>query len=139
MFMVIVGSVDELIDGLSFMSFIFYALCIVAVLILRVTHHKEPRLFKVCGLKAGISYAQTYLQLWFIMPVAVSMTCFCLFVVFVPLLSAPIPLLMALGFLILGVPVYFILVMDDPWKVRPRVLDKMSGKCSYSYILLQVN
>ena len=47
MFMVVVGTVDQLIDGLSFMTFVFYALCIVAVFILRVSHRKEPHLFKV--------------------------------------------------------------------------------------------
>ncbi len=80
MFMVIVGTVDQLIDGLSFMSFIFYTLCIVAVLILRVTHHKEPRLFKVwhnfkvdfelmcslvCGLVQITSLIATYIPMKF--------------------------------------------------------------------------
>ncbi len=55
------------------------------------------------------------------------MTCFCLFVVFAPLLSAPIPPLIALGFMLVGVPVYFFLAMDSPWKLRPKFLDRLSG------------
>lgn len=45
--MVSIGTINQLIDGFTFVSFIFYTLSIVAVLILRVTHRKEPRIFKV--------------------------------------------------------------------------------------------
>ncbi len=47
MLMVVIGTIDQLIDGFSFISFIYYTLVIIAVFILRVTHRKEPRLFKV--------------------------------------------------------------------------------------------
>ena len=47
MLMVVAGTIDQLIDGFGFISFIFYTLVIIAVFILRITHHKEPRLFKV--------------------------------------------------------------------------------------------
>ncbi len=47
MVMVVVGTIDQLIEGFTFVSFVFYMLAIVAVLILRVTRPKEKRLFKV--------------------------------------------------------------------------------------------
>ena len=47
MLMVVTGTIDQLIDGLGFISFVFYALVIVGVLILRITRPKEPRIFKV--------------------------------------------------------------------------------------------
>ena len=46
-FMVSIGTIDTLIQGFAFVSFLFYMLSIAAVVILRVTHGKEPRLFKV--------------------------------------------------------------------------------------------
>lgn len=68
------------------------------------------------------------LQVWFIVPVTVVLACFCVFLLFVPLLSAPLPPLIALGFVMLGVPAYFILVMDNPWRIRPKIMDRISGK-----------
>ena len=47
MLMVVVGTVDQLIDGFTFISFVFYGMVIAAVIILRITHRKEPRLFAV--------------------------------------------------------------------------------------------
>lgn len=47
MLMVVIGTIDQLIDGFAFISFLFYTLVIIAVFILRITHRKEPRLFKV--------------------------------------------------------------------------------------------
>ena len=47
MLMVGVGTIDQLIDGLTFILFVFYTLVIMAVVILRITHRKEPRFFKV--------------------------------------------------------------------------------------------
>lgn len=45
--MVSAGTIDQLIDSFTFVSFTFYTLAITGVLILRITHRKEPRLFKV--------------------------------------------------------------------------------------------
>lgn len=73
-------------------------------------------------------FSSFLLQLWFILPVAVSVTVSFLFLVFAPLLIAPIGPLAALAFLLLGVPVYFLLAMDSPWKIRPKTIDKLSSK-----------
>ena len=45
--MVSIGTIDQLIDGFTFASLFFYILSISAVIILRITRRKEPRLFKV--------------------------------------------------------------------------------------------
>lgn len=74
------------------------------------------------------------LQPWFILPVAVCLALFCLFLIFTPLLSAPVGPLVAMGFVILGVPVYFFLVMDSPWKIRPRIIDLLSGEVYVEYL-----
>ena len=47
MLMVVVGTIDQLIDGTTFILFVFYTLIILAVVILRITHPKEPHYFKV--------------------------------------------------------------------------------------------
>ena len=45
--MIIVGNIGELIDAFSAAAFVFYLLVFIALIILRVTHPKEPRPFKV--------------------------------------------------------------------------------------------
>ena len=70
------------------------------------------------------------LQAWFIVPVAIFFISISTFLIFAPLLDAPLSPLIALAFLVLGVPVYFFLVMQSPWKIRPRIFDRISGnKC----------
>lgn len=46
--MITAGSIGELIEAYSAASFFFHMLVFVALLIMRVTHAKEPRFFKVC-------------------------------------------------------------------------------------------
>ena len=67
------------------------------------------------------------LQAWFIVPVAVFFISVSAFLIFAPLLDTPLSPLIALGFLALGVPVYFFLVMQTPWKIRPKIIDRISG------------
>ena len=45
--MVCAGSIYELISGLSTAQFTFYLLVFIGLLIMRVTHRKSPRLYKV--------------------------------------------------------------------------------------------
>lgn len=68
------------------------------------------------------------MQSWFIVPVASFMVMVFLFLVFLPLLLKPIPSLVAFSVILLGAPVYFIFVMEKPWRLRPRFLDTISGK-----------
>ena len=39
----------------------------------------------------------------------------------------PLPSFLAFGAILLGVPVYIFLVMETPRKLRPRVIDRISG------------
>ena len=45
--MIVAGSIQELIETYSVASFVFHVLVFIALLIMRVTHAKEPRFFKV--------------------------------------------------------------------------------------------
>ena len=45
--MVSVGDISELIEAFSAAAFVFYMLVFISVLIMRVTHRDQPRLFKV--------------------------------------------------------------------------------------------
>ena len=45
--MVIIGDIEQLIDGFSSINLVIYGMTTAAVVILRVTHQKEQRLFKV--------------------------------------------------------------------------------------------
>lgn len=70
------------------------------------------------------------LQAWFIIPIAVSMSCVCVFLVLAPFFatSATIGPLLALGLMLLGVPVYILLAMEHPRRLRPKIMDKISGE-----------
>lgn len=48
--------------------------------------------------------------------------------VVLPLLSEPVPSLTAFGVILLGIPVYIFVVMETPWRFRPKVFDKISGE-----------
>ena len=45
--MITVGDISELIEAFSAAAFVFYMLVFIGLLIMRVTHRSEPRLFKV--------------------------------------------------------------------------------------------
>ena len=45
--MISVGDISELIEAFSAAAFVFYMLVFISVLIMRVTHRDQPRLFKV--------------------------------------------------------------------------------------------
>lgn len=47
MLFVVIGSIDLLIDGYSALNLAMIATVVAGILILRVTHREEPRLFKV--------------------------------------------------------------------------------------------
>ena len=61
-------------------------------------------------------------------PVACFMVLVFLFLVFLPLLLKPLPSLMAFSVILLGVPVYLFLVMENPCRLRPSILDTISGE-----------
>ena len=47
--------------------------------------------------------------------------------VVLPVVQEPLPSFLAFGAILLGVPVYIFLVMETPRKLRPRVIDRISG------------
>jgi len=47
--------------------------------------------------------------------------------VVLPVVQDALPSLLAFGAILLGVPVYIFLVMETPWKLRPRVIDRISS------------
>jgi len=51
--------------------------------------------------------------------------------VVLPVVKEPLPSFLAFGAILLGVPVYIFLVMETPRKLRPRVLDRISGMHIY--------
>lgn len=62
------------------------------------------------------------------------------FLIGLPLANAPGWPLAAFGLVLSGIPVYLVVVMETPWKIRPVFLDKWSGKkshvCMYIYCCL---
>ena len=68
----------------------------------------------------------TFLQVWTSLPVV--MLVVAVFLVLLPLLDKPVPTLTAFAVISLGAPVYLCFVMTTPWKIRPSVLDRWSGK-----------
>jgi len=47
--------------------------------------------------------------------------------VVLPVVQEPLPSFLAFGAILLGVPVYIFLVMETPRKLRPWVIDRISG------------
>jgi len=76
------------------------------------------------------------LQGWFIIPIAVFSILISLFLTILPIQQKPGPSLMAFGVLLLGLPVYACLVMEEPWKLRPQFLDTLNGKATTIYMCL---
>ena len=70
---------------------------------------------------AVLSYAQVWL------PLPVLMVVVSVYLIVMPVLQEPVPSLSAFGVILLGVPVYLFLVMEIPWKLRPKVFDQISG------------
>lgn len=67
-------------------------------------------------------YAQVFIGLPIFMVLAAVL------LVVLPLLSEPVPSLTAFGVILLGIPVYIFVVMETPWRFRPKVFDKISGE-----------
>ena len=106
--LVAIANVEDLIDGFSFATWLIIGITMVGLIIMRVTHSKEPRPYKV----------------WIILPIFMVFTC--LYLVILPIFQKPVPSLTAFGVILLGVPVYIFLVMETPWRLRPKTLDKIS-------------
>ena len=70
----------------------------------------------------------TLTQAAFIVPIAILVSLCIISLIFLPLLKQPGPSLLAFGATLLGVPVYLFLVMEKPWKLRPKCLDQISGE-----------
>ncbi|XP_064393081.1 b(0,+)-type amino acid transporter 1-like [Halichondria panicea] len=110
--LILIGDISELLNGLSAVIYLFYTLIFSSVLIMRVTRRREPRPFKA----------------WFIVPVTLFSIAASLFLTFLPLQQNPVPSLVAFGVMLLGLPVYFLVVMETPWRLRPRLLDVITKK-----------
>ena len=55
------------------------------------------------------------------------MVVFSFLLVVLPVVQEPLYSFLAFGAILLGVPVYIFLVMETPWKLRPRVIDRISS------------
>ena len=71
-----------------------------------------------------------HLQAYFIIPVTIFAILSSVFLIALPIFQKPIPTLLALGAILLGIPIYILFVMEVPWKLRPPVLDRISRKLS---------
>ena len=70
-------------------------------------------------------YIIIMLQVWWIIPVV--MIVVSVFLIIMPLTTEPLPSVIAFAIILSGAPVYFIFVMERPWKLRPAFLDSCSG------------
>ena len=75
-------------------------------------------------------------QAYFIIPVAVFAILSSIFLVILPILQKPIPTLLALGTTLLGIPAYLLFMMETPYRLRPKILDRISSKLNHSAIWL---
>ena len=109
---IMIGDIDELVDGVSAGVWLFYGITIAGLLVMRVTHKNETRPYRV----------------WLITPIFALLVC--LYLVVLPVIRKPVPTLMAFGTTLLGLPVYVCLVMETPWKLRPKLFDRVSQSFS---------
>ena len=72
----------------------------------------------------------SHLQAYFIIPVTIFAMLSSVFLIALPIFQKPVPTLLALGAILLGIPIYILFVMEVPWKLRPPVLDRISRKLS---------
>ena len=68
------------------------------------------------------------MQAYFIIPVALFSISVSVFLVLLPLFQEPKPILLALCTSLIGIPVYVFIVMETPWRLRPKILDRISSK-----------
>ena len=47
--------------------------------------------------------------------------------VLLPVIKEPVPSFIAFGAILLGVPVYIFIVMESPWRLRPKIFDRISS------------
>lgn len=77
------------------------------------------------------------MQAYFIVPVAMFAIISSVFLIILPTFQKPVPTLLAMTVILLGVPVYILFVMETPWRLRPKILDNLSSKLgvvSYSLV-----
>jgi len=67
-------------------------------------------------------------QVWFIVPVAIVSTLIVTLLLVIPLVQSPGPALINLSVTVSSIPVFFIFVMERPYKIRPKFLDRLSGR-----------
>ena len=110
--LVVTGNIDDLVDGASSATWVFYGITIGGLLIMRVTHKDEPRPYKA----------------WLLAPIVGLLVCF--YLVVLPVLQKPLPSLMAYGVILLGVPVYVFLVMEAPCRLTPKAFNRIGQSLS---------
>ncbi len=62
------------------------------------------------------------------MPVAAIMLCVCMFLLIVPVIQYPERPVVSLAVMLSAVPVYVLLVMEKPFKLRPKFVDALNGE-----------
>ena len=72
----------------------------------------------------------------FITPVAIAATLILMFLLIIPVIISPGPAMIDLGVALTAIPVYLIFVMERPYKIRPKFIERLSGMYVYlSYVL----
>ena len=111
---VVVGDIPNLVFSLSAGVWLFNGMTIAGLLIMRVTHKDDPRPYKV----------------WLVAPILALLVS--LYLVILPVTQKPMPVLMAYGGILLGVPVYAFLV-KTPWRLKPEIFDRVSQQLPTLY------
>ena len=68
------------------------------------------------------------MQAYFIVPVTTFAILSSIFLIALPIIQNPAPTLVALATILVGVPIYVLFVMEIPWRLRPKILDRISSK-----------
>ena len=68
------------------------------------------------------------MQGYFIIPVAIFVSISSILVILIPIAQEPIPALIAVGTTLLGLPAYVFFVMETPWRLKPKIFNRISSK-----------
>ena len=132
---ILVGDISSLIQGFSAAQWVFIFLTFISILIMRFTHKDDKRPFKVCWICYVCASVASFIlcvciiiisQVWWIVPAV--MIVVSVFLIVLPLTTAPRLSLAAFAIILSGAPVYFIFVMEKPRRLRPAFLDSCSGQ-----------
>lgn len=126
MMMLFVTDVYVLINYLAFAETAVVAMAVAGLLRLRWSRADMKRPIKVRALLSRSEHAATY-QFQFNIAIPVTFVLMSLYILLVPFVISPVELVVAVGIISSGVPVYLLLVA---YKRKPQCVQRLNCNCS---------